>query len=473
MDKKTPTARESRGKYQTLVIVGAGVFLSTMDSSMVNVALPFIMRTFEAQLRQVQWVILIYLLSITVTLLFWGIVCDRIGKYRTYFAGIVIFLLSSVGCSLASSLPVLISIRFVEGLGAAMMMAAGPTIIRDVFPVSQLGRGLGLIGIATSAGLMSGPVIGGFLINSFSWRAIFLVCIPVSVIILVGGLVFMRKAGPGTTPAQPRRFDLKGALLWTGLISSGVLYGHYLPRLEPFGKLIGFIWLAALLLLFYLAEKSRKSNLLPLHLFSKNYYHIGLITAALSFGSLFVVLVLMPFYLSYARNLGADLIGLVMMAVPLTLFVVSPTAGYIFDRLGSKYLTTLGLIVCTLALLALATIDARTSYITICLSLACLGMGQAMFLVPNTASLLSRIGDDEAGITSGLLATSRNLGMLTGAAFAGMVFGAWYAFFTSGDELANFQPELVDPFISAFRATILCVSLVSLVNVMISWQRKG
>jgi EmrB/QacA subfamily drug resistance transporter len=459
-------------KYQTLLLVGAGVFLSTMDSSMVNVALPFIMESFGAPLRSIQWVVLIYLLSITVTLLFWGIVADRFGKFSIYLVGILVFLSASVGCALAPSLVLLIILRAVEGLGAAMLMAAGPTIIRDVFPNHQLGKGLGLVGIATSAGLMSGPVVGGLLISAFSWRAIFLACIPVGILMLAGGVWVMRSGRRAKAEDPGRSFDWRGALLWALLIGALVLYGHFLPLLLPGWRVAGGGGLAVLGVLFYLSETRRDSHILPLHLFSKNYYHIGLITASLSFAVLFGVLILMPFYLTHIKGLAANLVGTVMMAVPLTLFVVSPTAGMLYDRIGSRYLTTIGLSICTLALLLLATIGESTGLVQIFMTLALLGMGQSMFLAPNTASLLSRIPEVDAGITSGLLATSRNLGMLAGAAFCSMIFAAWFGYFSDGEELSSIRPALSVPFISALRWTLVCTAALSAVNVLISWQRQ-
>jgi EmrB/QacA subfamily drug resistance transporter len=459
-------------KYQTLLLVGAGVFLSTMDSSMVNIALPFIMESFGAPLRSVQWVVLVYLLSITVTLLFWGIVADRFGKFRIYLIGILIFLSSSCGCALASSLTLLIILRAVEGLGAAMLMAAGPTIIREVFPNHQLGRGLGLVGIATSAGLMSGPLVGGLLITAFSWRAIFLACIPVGILMIAGGVWVMRNGQPQPVQTPARSFDWRGAALWALLIGSLVLYAHFLPLMSIGGRVAGGGGLAVLGLLFYYSETTRESNILPLHLFSKNYYHIGLITASLSFAVLFGILILMPFYLTHIKGLKASLVGTVMMAVPLTLFVVSPTAGMLYDRVGSRYLTTIGLSICTVALLLLSTIDQATGLALIFFCLALLGMGQSMFLAPNTASLLSRIPEVDAGITSGLLATSRNLGMLAGAAFGSMIFAAFFSFFSAGEQLSSFQPALSGPFISSLRWTLLCTAALSAVNVLISWQRR-
>jgi predicted MFS family arabinose efflux permease len=145
----------------------------------------------------------------------------------------------------------------------------------------------------------------------------------------------------------------------------------------------------------------------------------------------------------------------------------------LYDRLGSRYLTTLGLGVSTLSLLLLAFIGDQTSLVYVFVVLALMGMGQSIFLVPNTASLLSRIADVDAGITAGLLATSRNLGMLAGAAFGSIVFGSWFSYFSSGAELGSYHPALSGPFISALQATMLCFAALSLINVVISWQRDS
>ncbi len=353
-------------KWPIFFLVAAGVFLSTMDSSMVNVALPSIMRTFGASLVQVQWVVLIYLLSITVTLLLWGIAADRYGSYLIYLLGVGVFMSGSLACFMAPGLGLLIGFRLVEGLGAAMMMSAGPALIRSVFPTDQLGKGLGLVGISTSAGLMSGPIVSGFLINSYSWRMIFIVSIPLCFVILLSGTVLFKRSGVVSVQAMNKRlFDWKGALLWATLVISLILYGNFLPVLGVLERVAGVLWLLLVLLLFIWAEKNRKSPVLPLHLFGKSYYHIGLITAALSFGTLFVILLLMPFYLDYIKHLSADVIGMVMMAVPLTLFIVAPSAGMLFDRLGGRYLTTGGLLISFMAMLLLTTINENSTIITI------------------------------------------------------------------------------------------------------------
>ena len=158
---------DSPNPWLFFCMVAIGVFLSTMDSSMVNVALPTIMRSFTTTLAQTEWVALIYLLTITITLLIWGRLSDRLGKGKMYLLGMLLFSIGSVLCYLSSSLSMLIFCRFIQACGASMMMSSGPAIIKMVFPLHQLGRALGLVGIATSIGLMSGPVVSGFLIHFF------------------------------------------------------------------------------------------------------------------------------------------------------------------------------------------------------------------------------------------------------------------------------------------------------------------
>ena len=459
-------------RWHVFLLVGAGVFLSTMDSSMLNVALPSIMRSFSTTLTAVQWVVLIYLLTITITLLFWGIIADHLGTNRVYLIGIATFGVASLCCSQAASLSWLIGFRFVEGLGAAMMMSAGPAILRDVFPRHTLGRALGLVGIATSVGLMSGPVVSGYLVSTFSWRAIFLVTLPVSFTVLVAGSLILNRKGVISTPSRSRELDWRGAFFWAALISAIILYAHFLPSLDFWLQATGLLLLLMLAGLFVWSEKTRKSSLLPLHLFAKNYYHIGLITAAISFATLFVVLILLPFYLDYVQKLPTKHIGLVMMAVPVTLVIASPTAGYLYDRMGSRYLTTGGLLLSCIALLSLTQLEADTSLSQIFWRLSLLGFGQSIFLAPNTASLLTRGKDADAAITSGLLATSRNLGMLMGAAFAGIVFAAWFGYFTDGIELRDYQQQQVEHFIRALRATLFCTMFFSILAAYISWHRE-
>ncbi|MCK5070448.1 MAG: MFS transporter, partial [Desulfocapsa sp.] len=411
---------------------------------MTNVALPSIMRSFGTSLPQTEWVVLMYLLTITASLLFWGRVSDTIGLRTVYLSGMVGFTFGSVFCYLSATLFQLILFRFVQAMGASMMMATGPAIVKMVFPPSQLGKALGLVGISTSIGLMMGPVISGILIESYSWRQIFLVTVPVSLIASIAGWTLLKPV----TAKQPEEnfystFDWAGIITWSALITVVVLLS---TNYSEVSKTIVITEASACLILLVSLMKielGKNNPLFPLSLFKKRSYSIAMFCAALSFAVLFVVLILMPFYLDYVLGLSARSIGLVMMAVPIAVFFVSPISGYLYDRIGARFLTTSGLALTAIALLLLCFLSSLSSPFDVAWRLVVLGAGQALFLSPNSAMVLKSVGPDQTGVSSGMLATARNLGMLVGVSLAGLLFGLIFSRVSGGLDLKHFSPDQV------------------------------
>jgi EmrB/QacA subfamily drug resistance transporter len=452
-------------------LVATGVFLSTMDSSMLNVALPSIMRTFNTTLAVSEWVVLIYLLTITVSLLIIGHVSDCVGQGRIYLFGMLVFSFGSLTCYLAPSLSLLIAFRFIQALGAAMMMSSGPAIIKNVFPPEHLGRSLGFLGIATSIGLMTGPVLSGFLIKFFSWRMIFLVTIPISMAAFLLGRIFVLPKLPERSSANISEFDWYGSLLWCFLVSLSVLFTSHIYEIGYIGKIIwGLLWLLVGGI-FWMIEKKHPVPLLPLLLFKRRYYGIAMATVALSFTVLFIVLIIMPFFMDYILGVPVDTIGYVMMAVPLTLFVLSPVSGWLYDIMGARFLTTSGLMVCCLAVIQLCFLCPESTPFNVAWRLALLGAGQSIFLSPNTASVLGRIEKQYTGVTSGMLATSRNIGMLAGVAIAGMLFTTCFFYFSGGFDLKDFSLVHREAFMYSFRGTLLVAAVLALAGGVLSVQQ--
>ncbi len=436
---------------------------------MINVALPSIMRSFGTSLPQTEWVVLIYLLTITVSLLFWGKLADQIGLSRIYLSGMLVFSIGSVSCYLSATLLQLIGFRFMQGMGAAMMMATGPAIIKMVFPPGHLGKALGLVGVATSVGLMAGPVVSGILIQSFSWREIFLVTVPISLFVTIAGLFILKPFSKGVVSERTTSpFDWAGMALWTGMISLSVLIStHH----SGFPREILLILVLACLSLFLLLVKTtrgKQNPLFPLALFRNRSYAIAMFCAALSFAVLFVVLILMPFYLDFVLGLSPRTIGLVMMAVPISIFFVSPLSGYFYDRIGARLLTTSGLSIVAFGLLLLCFLSADSSAFAVAWRLAILGCGQALFLSPNSATVLKGVDPGKIAVSAGMLATARNLGMLAGVAFAGLVFGIVFREFSGGLDLNQYDSAQAQNFIDALRLTFLFTAVFSVLGAVLS-----
>ncbi len=441
---------------------------------MINVALPSIMRSFGTNLPQTEWVVLVYLLTITVSLLFWGRVADQLGLSSVYLSGMVVFSVGSVACYLSVTLFQLIGFRFLQALGASMMMATGPAIIKLVFPADQLGKALGLVGVATSIGLMVGPVISGFLIYSYSWREIFLVTVPVSVLTSVAGW-FSLKSKPSEKSVTKKYFpfDWPGMILWAGMISLLVLLST-----QHSGVAVEIVVAEALtcLLFFILLVKVelRKQNpLFPLSLFRSRSYSIAMFCAALSFAVLFVVLILIPFYLDYILSLSAKHIGFVMMAVPISVFFVAPLSGVLYNRIGARFLTTSGLAIAAAGLMLLCLLTSESSAMDVAWRLAVLGCGQALFLSPNSATVLESVGPGQTGVSSGMLATARNLGMLMGVSLAGLLFGVIFSWLSDGLDLKQFSPDQTRNFMYALKATFTVTALFAVLGAVLSSLRRN
>ncbi|MHB8809610.1 MAG: MFS transporter [Desulfobulbaceae bacterium] len=477
--------REQRRRV--FLTVAAGVFMSTMDSSQVNIALPTLMRAFHSSLALTEWVVQVYLLTVTVLLVFWGRLCGRWGCGPVYSRGLLVFTAGSLLCGMAPSVWLLICCRFLQAFGASMMMAAGPALIRSVFPAERLGRGMGMIGIATSLGLMSGPVVSGLLLRWVHWRAIFWVTVPIGLAFflysrgclacldqpVIGGAC---RSGDGGS--RDKAFDLAGALLWAGAVALTVLLATHATWLctnrGPAAS--GLFWSAAAVtltcwLLFFRRETLAVHPILPLPLFRQRFFATAICSSALSFAVLFVVLILVPFYLDKILHLPADRLGYLMMSLPLTVFLVSPAAGRLHDKVGARIVATAGLLCCLAGILLLCRLNADSSALYVAGSLVLLGFGQAMFLAPNSASVLARVPEEQAGLTASLLATARNFGMLAGTALAGLSFALHFAAATGGLDLRDFVPALAPAFIGALRTTLWYGAGLSLLAVVVSLLR--
>jgi EmrB/QacA subfamily drug resistance transporter len=467
--KKTSSLPPPQNSWPLFLIVAAGVFMSTLDSSMVNVALPFIMREFNSSLNLTEWVVMVYLLTISATLLFWGHVADRIGRGHIYSMGMLIFGSASFFGSIAPTIFWLISCRFCQAIGAAMMMSNGPAIIKENFDPARLGRYLGMIGIAVSLGLMTGPTLGGFLIEYYSWRSIFFVTAPVGILFFLAARIILPR--PEKKETYPS-LDLPGSLFWALSISLFIAAVSQLSSTgTPITAFILYTLSLAALYLFVRHETVTETPLLPLTLFKQKFLSIAIFCALVSFAVLFSVILLMPFFLHSISRLTPIHIGLVMLAIPSAVLVVSPAAGWFADHFGDRFPATLGLLVSSASLAWLSTITIEISPLAIAIRLATLGCGQAMFLSPNSASVLARIHNDRAGITSGLLATARNLGMLLGVVFAGIVFSWIFSIKTGGMDLKDFQPQDSQSFITAFRTTLMGSAALGLCGAIASALR--
>lgn len=409
-------------KWWSLLAVSIGVFMSTIDGSIVNIALKTLQDSFGAGLHEVEWVVLAYLLGITCLLPSMGRLGDMIGKRSVYLAGFVIFTLSSALCGLAWDINALIGFRVLQAVGAAMIQGVGSALLVQAFPPSERGQALGYIGTAVASGILIGPVLGGALISSVGWQSIFYVNIPIGIVAIALSL----RALPPDRTHTAQRFDIAGAgLLAVGLLL--VLLALTEGQIWGFGDWRTLAALgggSALLIGFVLWERRTASPMINLELFRSAPFSLSLIAAFMTFLSGAFNFLLIPYYLQNALGYTPQLTGLTLIASPIVLSLVSPLSGRLSDRFGARWLGMAGLAITSAALFSMSTLTTTSSQIDVILRLMLMGVGFGLFQSPNNSLIMGSVSRAYLGIAGSLLAVMRTLGQTTGVALAGAVWAS-------------------------------------------------
>ena len=469
-----PVARQAHAnKWAILGLVVLGTFMTTLDTSIVNISLPSIARTFHAPFGgAVEWVIIAYLVVIAATLLTFGRVSDLIGRKPVWVAGLVLFTLGSALCGAASSLPWLIAARIFQGLGGALLFAPSMAIVTDAFPAAERGLALGLTTVVAALGVSAGPTLGGVITEQASWRWIFYLNVPLGVLDL---LVTWRVLGNvRRRTAQP--FDPAGAgLLAVGFstlalgLSFGQAWGWASARLLTC-LAVSVVALSAAAVV----ERRVRHPIIDLTLLHNRVFASSLLSMMLAMLALFAVSFLLPFYFEALRGFSVGTSGVLLTPLPLTIAVIAPVSGWLADRMGSRGLAAGGLAIACLGLLLLAGLDAHSSTWDIIWRLAITGLGQGLFQSPNTRALMNAAPRDEQGESSGLLATARVVGQSLSVALAGAIFASFggataartlVAPAPHGMLVAGELSALQRTFLSGFRAALLACAAFAAIGI--------
>ncbi|WP_378956179.1 MFS transporter [Pelosinus sp. sgz500959] len=397
-------------------VTSVGTFMATLDSSIVNVALPKIAGNLNVSLSLVQWVVSAYLLSICCLLPLFGRLGDMLSRRLVYNTGLLAFTLGSIFCGVSGHIGLLIIARIAQGVGAAMIMANAPAIISAAFPGPERGRALGLVGMIVALGSMTGPSIGGFLVDTFGWESIFFVNIPIGIVGFLASYFILVK----DERRQGEKFDYLGAILFTlGMTSFLLVVSHG----EEWGWFtITVITLAIVSLLsfsvFIYHEKHEPFPMIDLGLFNNWAFLSGNITGLLSYMAVFSNTMLLPFYLSSILNLSPSQIGLLITPFPIVLIIVAPISGYLSERVNPALLSTIGLTAIMLGLIWIAMLHTASALWEVAAGQAILGLGNGLFQSPNNNSVMSSVPPVKLGTAGGINSLVRSVGQVCGVAIS-------------------------------------------------------
>jgi EmrB/QacA subfamily drug resistance transporter len=452
-------------KWWILIAVGIVLFLASLDGSIVNVALPTLMNDFDATFPTVQWVVLSYLLGLTVLLVSMGRLADMLGKKRVFASGIVLFLLGSALCGLAPDVYWLIGFRFLQSIGAAMMLALGVAILTETWPPHERGQAIGFAAGFISLGIVFGPAIGGVMLQYMSWHWIFYVNVPIGAAAFVLVLVYV----PPLRPAGRREsFDFGGAAaLMVGLLcltlaitmGQGIGFGAVLVvGLFVAGGLAiaAFVWI----------EMHVRFPMLDLTLFREVQFSLNLFTGALVFIALAGVVLLLPFYLQLVLHEPLQMVGLLMAVVPLSMAFVQPASGMLSDRMGTRQVSLVGLGFMLAGYLLMATLRVDGTPLGFVVRMLPVAIGMAMFNSPNNSAIMGSAPKNRLGVASAVLSMVRTLGQVTGIAVLGAFFYSRLAVYSGGT--AGLEAAPPKAIVAALHDQFLLVAVLIAVAIAVS-----
>jgi EmrB/QacA subfamily drug resistance transporter len=467
-------------KWIIFALSASSTFTTTLDGSIVNIALPTISHTFHVGVSgAIEWVVIGYLVIIAAVLLTFGRLTDIIGRKPIFLTGLIVFTTGSILSGAAPSLLLLILARLFQGLGGALIFSVNLAMITSAFSSRERGLALGLNAVVVSLGVAAGPTIGGIITQYLSWRWIFYVNVPICITILFFGFLLYHEQR--LQVGQNGRFDPLGAgLLAIGLaaFTLGLSFGEEwgwlsLNTLSSLG--LGLIVLCVAVYI----ERHIQHPILDLHLITNRTFSLATISFMLCMMALFAPGFIMPFYLEELRGFSIIQTGLLLTPLPLMLAVVAPVSGSLADRFGSRWISPIGLCIACFGLFLISLLNAHSSIWDIIWRLGLTGFGQGLFQSPNTRTIMSVPAPEELGEASGLLSTGRVVGQAMSVALTGTVFvalgGAVAGTLLTSSQVHGFSAArlstLQGTFISGFHAALLACALFAALGIFTALAR--
>lgn len=425
-------------KWLVLVTVGLGILTSTVDGSIINIALPELAEIFGVDASVILWVSVAYLLASIGLMLTLGSLGDAIGRKQVFLTGFLVFGIGLIVTPLSTTLPMLLFGRVIQGIGQAMILANGNALVVDAFPDTERGRALGMENAFVGVGLASGPPLGGFLLDLWGWQSLFYTRVPFMMAFFVMGLLFLRN---DRQEGRHVRFDLFGAVALFGFISAFLLALNRGPKLGWTEPVIIGLGATAILMFFgfLLVESRQRMPILEIHmrgvrmlrehlpvlelsLFLNRMFSFANAANAFQFLSQGAIVILLPFFLLEGRGFTATEAGLILITLPVVRLVVAPAAGWAADKAPSRIVSTVGLLIMTGAYFGLRSVGVDTPVALLVTLLLLEGTGSSIFGPGNNSAIMGSVPPSHLGTASGMIGTVRQISMATGIAVAGTLY---------------------------------------------------
>lgn len=457
-----------KNRWWILVAVGLFTFMSTLDGTIVNIALPVISNDLHIPMSQSEWVVSLYLIVVCSFILFFGKLSDLHGKIKIFRLGAIFFIAGSLLSGLRVNLVFLLAARALQAFGAAMTMATNNGIITEIFPSTERGKALGTIGSFVALGSIAGPGLGGLILSHLSWSYIFWLNVPVGIIAAIIGAIYLPKDITFTNAPLDKTGSFSFALGMVTLFG-GVFLGQQLGfTAMPVSVMLivgiaSFVW-------FVYVENHTTNPLLQFNLFKNPDFSVSLLCALLIFITNFFFNVVTPFYLENALHLAPSQAGLILMILPVVQLFAAPVAGTLSDKIGPKLITFIGLVLLLISQIGYSLCNLHSSIWLFIVSIAIMGLGSGIFSSPNNSLVMSSVEQKDLGVAGSINSLSRNLGMVIGISSATTILFAAMSH-AKGVRVTAYLPKQPEIFIYGMHVVFMISMIICLITVILSGWR--
>lgn len=449
-------------KQLTIIfVVITTAFITTFTGSALNLAVPDMGSYFGVSAGTVGWLITVYTLIVAAFSVPWGRIADLTGRKRVLVAGTVIFTITSIVAIFGVSIWMMIIVRGIQGIGAAMIFSTNTAVLISSFPGRERGKVLGYSIASTYVGLSAGPVIGGLLNHNFGWRSIFVLTAAISALVLV--IAWWKLPGDKKEETD-HDYDKIGTALYIGMI---VLTMYGLSEMGS-GWIPLIITVAGLVMvvLFVKHELKAEAPIIQVRMFKSNIaYTFSNLAALLNYGATFAISYLLSIYLQVVMGYSSQTAGMILIVQPVLMALLSPGAGRISDRISPFKLASAGMGLCAAGVLICAFLGTESSIVQVVIALAVTGVGFALFSSPNTNAVMACVEKEDYGVASSVLATMRSIGHTLSMVIVTLIVNNY---------MGNQALEQADPnlLVRTMHTAFIIYTIICAAGIFISLKRK-
>lgn len=467
----TQTDAIAKSKWKALVVVMLGIVMSTLDTTIVNIALPAIGADFGVAINDVSWVAMAYTGTMGILVISYGRMAKHIGYRRIYLWGFSVFVIGSIACALSSGLIMLILARVLQALGGAAVLSIGAAVLALSFPLAQRGRALSAIPVGVAIGISSGPVLGGVLVDQLSWHWIFWVNVPL-------GLLALICASAWIYPSHSRNsltdiLNLRSILL-LALLSACFLMGSYFSQQPGYGwknpiTIFLIVAVPALFVVFLVLDrKGAGTSLVPYSVLKSRVFSFSMIAGALSLVQIGSMMYLISFFMQRIQGFSAQKAGMILLTSPLCLSLSGPISGWISDRKDAGVLRIGGLLSVIAAFALMGSLSDQSPASAVIAYLALFATGMGVFQTPNNHVTVNAIPRSEMAHVNSFIACVRMNGMAVGTSVATVVLSQslWLSLGSQPPDISELSARVET--VSAFQWTFRALAGFSLLPLLCS-----